>query len=87
MSILWVMSTPDKRVVGESKQIRSHFAQDFNTLFLSFTHHKKCIDLNTVINTHMCFSWPGEFATLKSSLFFVWVFWGLLASSFLNHLV
>lgn len=87
MSILWVMSTPDKHVVGESKQIRSHFAQAFSTLFLSFTCHKKCIDLKTVINMHVCFSWPGVFATLKTSLFFIWVFWGLLASSFLNHLV
>ena len=33
------------------------------------------------------FSWPGAFATLKSSLFFIWIFWGLLASSFLNHLL
>lgn len=87
MSVLWVMSTPDKQMVGESKQIHSHFVQDFNTLFLSFTCHKKCIDLKTVINMDVCFSWPGAFTTLKSSLFLVCVFWGLVASSFLNHLV
>lgn len=81
------MSTPDSHVAGESKQVHSHFARDFNTLFLSFTCHPKCVAPKTVINTHMCFSWPGTFTTMKSSLLFMWLFWGLLTSSFWNHLV
>lgn len=87
MSILWVMSTPDKHVVGENKQICSPFAQDFSTLFLLFRCHKKCTGLKAVINIPVCFSWPGPFATLRSSFFLICVFWELLASSFLNHLL
>jgi len=53
MSILWVMSTPDKHVVGESKQIGTGFAQGFSTL-VPFTYMSQNMHRSENSNKHEC---------------------------------